>query len=42
LPSNNETVLVDEALATLPGQDGTAAVIIYHEKNGGELSASDL
>jgi RND superfamily putative drug exporter len=41
LPSNNETVLVDEALAELPGQDGTAAVIIYRAKDGGELSAAD-
>ena len=41
LPSNNETVLVDEALAKLPGQDGTAAVIIYREKDGGELTAAD-
>jgi RND superfamily putative drug exporter len=30
LPSNNETVLVDEALKTLPGADSTAALIVYH------------
>ena len=41
LASDNETVLVDQALATLPGKDGTAAVIIYREKNGGELSDAD-
>jgi len=30
LPSNNETVLVDEALKALPGADSTAALIVYH------------
>jgi putative drug exporter of the RND superfamily len=30
LPANNETVLVDEALKTLPGADATAAIIVYH------------
>jgi RND superfamily putative drug exporter len=30
LPSNNETVLVDEALKTLPGADATAAIVVYH------------
>ena len=42
LPSNNETVLVDEALAKLPGQDGTAAVIVYATKDGSKLSADQL
>jgi RND superfamily putative drug exporter len=32
LPSNNETVLVDEALKTLPGADSTAALIVYHSE----------
>ena len=41
LPSNNETVLVDNALADLPGQDGSAAVIIYRTVDGGTLSAED-
>ena len=30
LPGNNETVLVDEALKTLPGADSTAAIVVYH------------
>jgi len=30
LPSNNETVLVNEALKDLPGADATAAIIVYH------------
>ncbi len=42
LPSNNETVLVDEALAKLPGQDGTAAVIVYATKDGSKFSESQL
>jgi RND superfamily putative drug exporter len=29
LPKDNETVLVDEALKTLPGSDATAAIIVY-------------
>ncbi len=39
LPSNNETVLVDNALKTLPSQDGTAAVIVYRTINGTEMTA---
>ena len=42
LPSNNETVLVDEALAKLPGQDGTAAVIVYKTSDGEKLSDAQL
>ncbi|MFM6939210.1 MAG: MMPL family transporter, partial [Rhodoluna sp.] len=30
LPSDNETVLVDEALKKLPGADSTAAIVVYH------------
>ena len=30
LPADNETVLVEEALKTLPGADATAAIIVYH------------
>jgi len=30
LPSTNETVLVNEALKTLPGADSTAAIVVYH------------
>jgi putative drug exporter of the RND superfamily len=41
LPSNNETVLVEEALATLPGQDGSAAVIIYRTVNGEALTDAE-
>ena len=29
LPKDNETVLVDEALKTLPGSDATAAIVVY-------------
>ncbi len=42
LPANNETVLVDEALAKLPGQDGTAAVIIYRTEDGSKLTDEQL
>ena len=42
LPSNNETVLVDEALKKLPGQDGTAAVIVYAAKDGSKLTDSQV
>ena len=42
LPANNETVLVDEALAKLPGQDGTAAVIVYATEDGSKLSDAQL
>ena len=42
LPANNETVLVDEALAKLPGQDGTAAVIVYATENGSKFSDEQL
>ena len=42
LPSNNETVLVDDALAKLPGQDGTAAVIVYKTSDGEKLSDAQL
>ncbi|MCX8530277.1 MAG: MMPL family transporter [Rhodoluna sp.] len=41
LPSTNETVLVDKALASLPGQDGSAAVIIYRTVDGKQLSPED-
>ncbi|NDH66052.1 MAG: hypothetical protein EBY26_06760, partial [Microbacteriaceae bacterium] len=34
LPSDNETVLVDEALKQLPSQDGTAAVVVYRTADG--------
>lgn len=42
LPANNETVLVDEALAKLPGQDGTAAVIVYATEDGSKLTDEQL
>ena len=42
LPANNETVLVDEALKKLPGQDGTAAVIVYATKDGSKLTEAQL
>jgi RND superfamily putative drug exporter len=42
LPANNETVLVEEALAELPGQDGSAAVVVYRTVNGEKFTASDL
>lgn len=42
LPANNETVLVDEALTKLPGQDGTAAVIIYRTEDGSKLTDEQL
>ena len=42
LPSNNETVLVDEALKKLPGQDGTAAVIVYATNDGSKLTEDQL
>ena len=34
LPDDNETVLVDEALKNLPGQDGTAVVVVYRTIDG--------
>ena len=42
LPATNETVLVDEALKKLPGQDGTAAVIVYATKDGSKLTDAQL
>ena len=42
LPSNNETVLVDEALKKLPGQDGTAAVIVYATEDGSKLNDDQM
>ena len=42
LPANNETVLVDESLAKLPGQDGTAAVIVYATENGSKFTDEQL
>ena len=42
LPADNETVLVDEALKKLPGQDGTAAVIVYATEDGSKLNDSQL
>ena len=42
LPSTNETVLVDEALKKLPGQDGTASVIVYATDDGSKLTESQL
>ncbi len=42
LPANNETVLVDEALAKLPGQDGTAAVIVYATEDGSKFTDAQL
>ena len=42
LPADNETVLVDEALAKLPGQDGTAAVIVYATEDGSKLTDDQL
>jgi RND superfamily putative drug exporter len=41
LPANNETVLVEEALAELPGQDGSAAVLIYRTISGDKFSAEE-
>ena len=41
LPSNNETVLVDQALKTLPGSDATAAVIVYRTIDGQALSVEE-
>lgn len=42
LPADNETVLVDEALSKLPGQDGTAAVIVYATENGAKFTDEQL
>lgn len=42
LPAGNETVLVDEALAKLPGQDGTAAVIVYATEDGSKFTDDQL
>jgi RND superfamily putative drug exporter len=41
LPSNNETVLVDDALKTLPSQDGTAAVIVYRTTDGMAMTTEE-
>lgn len=41
LPKDNETVLVENALQTLPGSDATAAVIIYRGVDGKALTDSD-
>ena len=42
LPSYNETVLVDKALTNLPGQDGTAAVIVYATEDGSKFTEEQL
>jgi RND superfamily putative drug exporter len=42
LPADNETVLVEEALAKLPGQDGTAAVIVYATEDGAKLTSDQI
>ena len=42
LPSTNETVLVEDALAELPGQDGSAAVVIYRTISGEKFSETEL
>lgn len=42
LPEDNQTVLVDEALKGLPGQDVTAAVIIYRTEDGSKLTDEQL
>ena len=41
LPDSNETVLVDNALKTLPSQDGTAAVIVYRTTDGMAMTADE-
>jgi len=41
LPKDNETVLAEQALKTLPGSDATAAVIVYREVSGSRISDSD-
>ena len=38
LPADNETVLVDEALKKLPGQDVTAAVIVFRTTDGSAMT----
>ena len=42
LPKDNQTVLVDEALKDLPGQDVTAAVIVYRTEDGSKLTEEQL
>ena len=42
LPKDNQTVLVDEALKGLPGQDVTAAVLIYRTEDGSKLTDEQL
>jgi RND superfamily putative drug exporter len=42
LPKDNQTVLVDEALKGLPGQDVTAAVLIYRTEDGSKLTDAQL
>ena len=42
LPKDNQTVLVDEALKDLPGQDVTAAVLIYRTEDGSKLTDEQL
>lgn len=42
LPEDNQTVLANEALKGLPGQDVTAAVIIYRTEDGSKLTDSQL
>ncbi len=42
LPEDNQTVLVDEALKGLPGQDVTAAVLIYRTEDGSKLTDAQL
>ncbi|MDE2386624.1 MAG: MMPL family transporter [Actinomycetales bacterium] len=39
LSSNNETMVVADVLADLPGQDGTAAILVFRTKDGSAMTA---
>ncbi|MDE2591386.1 MAG: MMPL family transporter [Actinomycetales bacterium] len=38
LPASNETMVVADVLADLPGQDGTAAIVVFRTKDGKAMS----
>ena len=38
LPASNETMVVADVLAELPGQDGTAAIVVFRTKDGSAMS----
>ena len=42
LDATSETVIVADVLSELPGQDGTAAIVVFHTANDSAMSESQL